>query len=288
MLNNKLPFLFAGLILFLPFRLFGQEVWVKILHNGTINEIELEEYVGGVLAGEISPSWPLESLKAMAVCARTFALNKIVDRFNRSYHLADNFFDQVYESRRSQMEPIQRAVSDTKSEVLIYNEELAQVHYGASSGNCTASSFSVWGKDVPYLKAIPDPYSSRAEKYSSWTLVLDTSDFLNLLHIRGKVKEMTVLSRDESGRVNDLKISTNNKSYTFSGKRLRELLGFDRLHSTLFEVNLKNEQVVFTGQGWGHGVGLSQWGAKKMAEEGFDYKQILNFYFPGTVLGVIQ
>ncbi|MFH0796650.1 MAG: SpoIID/LytB domain-containing protein [Candidatus Omnitrophota bacterium] len=281
-------FFFLGLILLFPFRSSGQEVWVKILHNGTINEIELEEYVCGVLAGEISPSWPLESLKAMAVCARTFALNKIVDRFNRSYHLADNFFDQVYESRHSRVESIQKAVSDTKGEVVLYNEELAQVYFCASSGNCTASSFSVWGKDVPYLKAIPDPYSSRAEKYSSWMLVLDTSDLLNLLHIRGKVKDITVVSRDGSGRVNDLQISTNNKSYPFSGKRLRELLGFDRLHSTLFEVNFKGEKVIFTGQGWGHGVGLSQWGAKKMAEEGFDYKQILEFYFPGTVLGVIQ
>ena len=264
----------------------AQEIWIKLLRRGVVNQIELEEYVCGVLAGEIYPSWPMETLKAMAVCARTFAANKIMTNFNNYYHLTSEVSDQVYRPGFWQNESFARAVTETRGEVLTYAENLAQVYYYASSGGYTASSASVWGRDFPYLQALVDPYSTE-DKYNSWTLSLSYAEFLGALKMFGILKDVEVLNRDESSRVQDLRISLQDKDYQTTGKKLREALGNNRLRSTFFEVRMENGKVIFTGSGWGHGVGLSQWGAKKMAEQGYTYDQILKFYFPGTIIGEI-
>ena len=287
--NLKIIFAFTLSLLFLltfTSHLSAQGIWVKLLRHGVVNQVELEEYVGGVLAGEISPSWPLEALKAMAVCARTFAANKVLANFNNYYHLTSEVNDQVYRTGLWQNESFTRAVTETQGEVLTYAENLAQVYYCASSGGYTASSASVWGKDFPYLKASADPYSTE-DPYTSWKLVLNPADFLRALHLSGTLKNIAILKRDESNRVQELKISLQDKDYKKTGRMLRDELGSNRLCSTLFEVRMENGRVIFNGRGWGHGVGLSQWGAKKMAEQGYTYDQILKFYFPGTIMGEI-
>ena len=290
-LKRILAFSFALLLLFiLTNRLCAQEVWVKLLRHGVVNQIELEEYVCGVLAGEISPSWPPEALKAMAVCTRTFAVNKIMTNLNNYYHLTDEACDQVYRDGFWQNESFAKAVSETRGEVLTYGGELARVYFCASSGGCTASSDSVWGGgDFPYLRATKDPYSTE-DAYNSWTLFLDFSEFLKTLNIPGTLKSVEVTNRDESNRVQSMKISLQDRDYVLTknaGKILREALGANRLRSTLFEVKTEDGKVIFTGSGWGHGVGLSQSGAKKMAEQGYTYDQILGFYFPGTIVGEV-
>ncbi len=256
------------------------------MQNGIVKEIELENYVCGVLAGEISPYWPLEAVKAMAVCARTFVVNKMLRNYHNHYHLTDQVFDQVYNPNFWQHEIFWRAVQETRGEVLTYQGELAMVYFCASSGGYTASAASVWGNQIPYLKALPDPYSQE-NPYSYWSLTLKSVDFLKALGLFGKLKNVEIADRDESYRVKVLKVTLLSGDFFFSGQKLREALGFNRLRSTLFEVSMKDNEVTFTGRGWGHGVGLSQWGSKKMAEEGFTYEQILTFYFPGTILGEI-
>jgi len=284
--NLKILFIlvFALLPIFtLTNYLSSQEIWVKV--KGIVNPVELEEYVCGVLAGEISSSWSLEALKAMAVCARTFAANKVMTNFNNDYHLTSGVRDQIYNGF-SRNEFFARAVTETRGEVLTYDGNLAQVYYCASSGGYTASSASVWGSDFPYLKALADPYSTE-DKYSSWTLILNSAEFLGKLKLSGTLKSVEVLKRDESNRVQELKISLQGKDYKKTGRMLRDTLGNNKLRSTLLEVRMENGKVIFTGRGWGHGVGLSQWGAKKMAEQGYTYDQILKFYFPGTIMGEI-
>jgi stage II sporulation protein D len=286
-LKPTLAFVFVLLSLFtFTNHLSAQGVWVKLLRHGVVNQVELEEYVCGVLAGEISHKWPLEALKAMAVCARTFAANKVMANFNNYYHLTSEVSDQVYHAGFWQNESFARAVTETQGEVLTYAENLAQVYYCASSGGYTASSASVWGSDFPYLKASDDPYSTE-DPYNSWTLVLNPAEFLRALSLPGTLKTVEVLKRDESNRVQELKISLPAKDYKISGRMLRDALGNNQLRSTFFEVQLENGRVVFTGSGWGHGVGLSQWGAKKMAEQGYTYDQILKFYFPGTIMSEV-
>ncbi|MCX5642556.1 MAG: SpoIID/LytB domain-containing protein [Candidatus Omnitrophica bacterium] len=288
---KNLKVLFMAALALLPIftltnSLSAQEIWVKLLRHGAVNQIKLEEYVCGVLAGEISPSWPLEALKAMAVCARTFAANKVMANFNNYYHITSEVRDQVYRNGFGQNESFARAVTETQGEVLTYAEDLAQVYYCASSGGYTASCASVWGNDFPYLKALADPYSTE-DPYNSWTLILNPNEFLRALHLSGTLKNVEVIKRDESSRVQELKISVQGRDYVKAGKILRDALGSNQLRSTFFEVRMENGRVVFTGNGWGHGVGLSQWGAKKMAEQGYTYDQILKFYFPGTIMGEV-
>ncbi|MFA5393761.1 MAG: SpoIID/LytB domain-containing protein [Candidatus Ratteibacteria bacterium] len=290
-MRKSLKILFVLVFALLPIftltnRLSAQGIWVKLLSHGVVNQVELEEYVCGVLAGEISPSWPLEALKAMAVCARTFAANKVMTNFNNYYHLTSEVSDQVYRAGFLRNESFTRAVTETQGEVLTYDENLAQVNYCASSGGYTASSASVWGRDFPYLKALADPYSTE-DPYNSWTLNLSFADFLRALNLYGTLKNVEISKRDESNRAQEVTISLPDKDYKKSGKTLRDSLGNNRLCSTLFEVRMEDGRVVFTGHGWGHGVGLSQWGAKKMAEQGYTYDQILKFYFPGTIMGDI-
>ena len=230
----------------------------------------------------------------MAVCARTFAANKIMTNFNNYYHLTSEVGDQVYRTTGFwQNESFTRAVTETRGEVLTYAENLAQVYYCASSGGCTASSASVWGRDFPYLQALVDPYSTE-DPYNSWVLAVNSAEFLRAVSLSGTLNNVEVVKRDESNRVKILKVSTSNQNYFIdvntgsdSPKRkpLREIIGNNRLRSTFFEVRMENGKVIFTGSGWGHGVGLSQWGAKKMAEQGYAYDQILKFYFPGTIMG---
>jgi len=240
--NLKIIFAFAlALLSLLTFtnHLSAQGVWVKLLRHGVVNQVELEEYVCGVLAGEISSSWPLEALKAMAVCARTFAANKVMTNFNNYYHLTSEVRDQVYRTGFWQNESFARAVTETQGEVLTYAKNLAQVYYSASSGGYTASSASVWGNDFPYLKASADPYSTD-DPYKSWTLVLNPADFLRKLKLSGTLKSVEILKRDESNRVQDLRISLQDKDYEKTGKTLRDALGNNQLRSTFFEVLMEN------------------------------------------------
>ena len=204
--NLKIIFAFALALLSLltvTNHLSAQGVWVKLLRHGVVNQIELEEYVCGVLAGEISPSWPLEALKAMAVCARTFAANKLMANFNNYYHLTSEVRDQVFRPGFWQNESFTRAVAETQGEVLTYAENLAQVYYCASSGGYTASSASVWGRDFPYLKASADPYSTE-DPYTSWKLILNPAEFLRALNLSGTLKNVEIVKRDESNRVQEL------------------------------------------------------------------------------------
>jgi stage II sporulation protein D len=219
-----------------------------------------------------------------------------MSNFNNYYHLTSEVRDQVYRTGFWQNKSFARAVTETQGEVLTYAKNIAQVYYCASSGGYTASSASVWGSDFPYLKASDDPYSTE-DPYNSWTLVLNPAEFLRALSLPGTLKTVEVLKRDESNRVKILKVSVTNQDYlidiyniksdNLKRKTLRDALGNNQLRSTFFEVRMENGRVVFTGSGWGHGVGLSQWGAKKMAEQGYTYDQILEFYFPGTIMGEI-
>ncbi len=268
----------------------AQEPQVRLMRGGRVMTLGLEDYLIGVLAGEVSPNWPLEALKTMAVCARTYTINKMMVNSGGNYHLTDTMMDQVYKGNGRLWSSIRQAVDETRNEVLTYESAPAQVFYCASSGGCTASSLVVWGRYYPYLQAVADIYST-SDPYANWTLKVSERDFLRALGYTGHLGSIEVAERDESGRVGRLRIEVSGRSFQVAGRdiqRLRERLGWERLCSTLFDVKLEAGQVVFTGRGWGHGVGLSQWGSKRMAESGFTYQQILQFYFPGTTLGIIQ
>lgn len=250
-----------------------------------INELSLEDYLYGVIKWEINPNWPFASVAAQAIVARTYAFRKISDSSNKDYHLTNTVKDQMYGGVESE-EPLARiAVDLTKGEILTFQGEPIQAYYHACSGGYTASSFDVWGKDIPYLQAIPDKFCKESPYYH-WIFKIKSQELKNILErkglILGEINQIKIVDWDKGGRVGDLSISSSKGKIYLMGVEFRSLIGPNNLKSTLFKVEKEGNYFIFTGRGWGHGVGMCQWGAKAMAEEGYDVSEILKFYYPGT------
>jgi len=252
-----------------------------------INEISLEEYLYGVIRGEIDSTWEEAAVMAQAIAARSYALKKIRDNPEKDYHLLNTESDQIYRGYEAEDLLAKLAVDKTYGMVVTYNGELAEIYYHNCSGGYIASSRDVWGKELPYLIAKPDKFS-KENPYYEWEYEIKAENLEEILRKNGisagKIYDIEVLSYDESGRVKELKIKYNEtkEPLKLEGKDFRKLVGWDKIKSTLFKVKRKGNSFLFMGKGHGHGVGMSQWGAKKMAEEGYSYKEILNFYYPGT------
>lgn len=252
-----------------------------------INKLDIESYLYGVLPAEIAPNWPYEVLKAQAVAARSFAIYNLNKNKNSLYNLSDCVLSQVYSGYNIENEMTNNAVNDTKGEVLIYNNEVIQAFFHANSGGRTASSEEVWGGKLDYLISINDQYSINEKNYK-WNYKISLKEIARYLEknkiITGNIYEMKINNRTESGRVDKIKIYCNNGIIEIKGKDFRNYIGVDKIRSTNFSIQQKNDELFFEGFGWGHGVGLSQEGAKKMAEIGKNYTDILYFYYKGVKL----
>ncbi len=268
-----------------------------------INELLLEEYLYGVIEREVSSSWPFDVLCAQAIAARTYALEKReLERLaeDQDYHLSWTTEDQVYGGVESETRQARRAVDLTQGKVITYQGELIKAFYHNCCGGHTVSSGDVWGEeDFPYLKAEPDEFCKESPYYK-WEWEIKVSELRKILIKEGfsvgKIYRLQVLTRtqdlsfEEGGRAAELRIYYKGGSQDLTGKEFRELVNQwiekDMLRSTLFEIKSRTERearyFVFQGRGSGHGVGMCQWGAKKMAEEGRNFQDILQFYYSGT------
>ncbi len=255
-----------------------------------IRQLSLKKYICGVLKGEVSYKWPLEALKAQAVVARTYLFNQM-EKGRENYFLDDSISHQVYQGGNDVPSSIRQAVEETKDEVVIYQEKLATVFYHSSSGGHTADILDVWpgSKNFPYLCGVKDPYSHHPKKYYPWHRSFKLDELSRKFPGPGKIENLKILKRDSSGRVKELLVLEKKSRRSLTGKEFRHIMNLhleqtdkDYFPSTLFSLQIKGDNVKFTGYGSGHGVGLSQWGAKKMAEEKKKYNEILQYYFPGT------
>lgn len=252
-----------------------------------INELNLEDYLVGLINHEISSRWPKEAVKAQAVVARTYALYQKKMKKDARYDLESTVASQVYGGSDSEDELALQAVKDTEGEVALYNGELIQALYHSSCGGKTEAAEDVWGKDVPYLKSIKDPHCTEAPNYF-WQYNIDLNELSERLRRLdggiGGISSVSVKKKSRSGRAISISIRHSNGVSDVSGKDFREALGFENLRSTDFTVKVKGDSVYFAGSGGGHGVGMCQWGAKGMAEDGRGYKEILKWYYPGITI----
>lgn len=252
-----------------------------------INELNLEDYLVGLINHEISSRWPKEAVKAQAVVARTYALYQKKARKDPRYDLESTVASQVYGGSDSEDELAFQAVKETEGEVALYNGELIQALYHSSCGGRTEAAEDVWGKDVPYLKSIKDPHCTEAPNYF-WQYKIGLNELSERLRRLdggiGSISSVSVKKKSRSGRAMSISIRHSNGVSDVSGKDFREALGFENLRSTDFTVKVKGDSVSFAGSGGGHGVGMCQWGAKGMAEDGRTYKEILKWYYPGITI----
>ncbi|MFQ5835535.1 MAG: SpoIID/LytB domain-containing protein [bacterium] len=254
-----------------------------------INELPLEQYLYGVIKWEISPDWPFEAVAAQAIAARTYALKKLEASLpgDQDYHLLNTEDDQVYGGVESEDPRVRTSVDSTRGKVITYGGELINAYYHACSGGYTASSADVWGGPFPYLEAKADPFC-KGSPYHDWKWKVEAEKLRKLLRETGlplgKLYRIQLLSFDQSGRVKQLKIQYRGGEKYLKGTEFRRLVGYDNIKSTLFKVVRHARYFMFTGKGSGHGVGMSQWGARGMAEKGYSTAEILQFYYPGTTV----
>lgn len=252
-----------------------------------VNELPLEEYLVGLINCEISSAWPIESVKAQAVIARTYALNRKEARKKAFYHLESTVIDQVYDGCLIEDSRAKRAVTETTGEVLTYKGAIIQAFYHSNCGGKTEASENVWGASLSYLMGVECEYCLTSTT-SGWEQTLSLRDCEEKVRAAGvKVTGLTDIRpgvRNGRGRLRNVVLVTSRGEVSLPGDQFRKVIGYGVVKSTNFTVKVSNGEAVFSGIGNGHGVGLCQWGAKQRALEGFVYSEILTYYYPGTAL----
>ncbi len=250
-----------------------------------VNVVPLEPYVERAVAAEIYADWPQESLKAQAVVTRTYALYERSRRSRESFHLESSVISQRYTTRPVPAR-VREAVAATRGEYLAYQNKPILAAFHASAGGRTASAHEVWGMALPYLRSLRSPDAEAPDHF--WTFEISLADLTTALSeaglTMGPTPTIRVLQRSESGRVQRLRIG----AAELSGRELRQTLGGRAIRSALFEVRVIDDQVSFLGSGSGHGVGLSQWGARELALRGKRYREILTHYYPGAARATLS
>lgn len=252
-----------------------------------VHEIPLERYLQGVVRWELPRHWGLETKKAQAVAARTYALIRKAAT-SGPFDLETTVDDQVYKAE--DIDPTTRAaVAATSGEVLTHNGYLVTTYFHSTCGGRTELPRDVWGDDPDQpsfgLKSVDCPYSSAAPNWS-WTVELSPQDLLSALHKAGEelgaVQGLRIRSRSEAGGVTVLEVLTDGEPISLSGNEFRRIVGWGRVKSTHFDIEAVGERAFrLTGHGAGHGVGMSQWGLRGMEQEGgYGYRDMLQHFYP--------
>ncbi|MBN2209434.1 MAG: SpoIID/LytB domain-containing protein [Candidatus Coatesbacteria bacterium] len=251
------------------------------------NVLPLSSYLASVLGAEMPDDAPLEALKAQSVISRSYIIHRMIAE-NASYPpVCDSIFSQVYKGVSSERPSSVEAVQATAGLVLTWNGAPIDACFSASSGGYTASAKDVWDTSVPYLIGKSDPFSEGGE-YAQWKLELTADECERLLRKAGRdvgeLHEIVVSKADKSRRASRVALKGGKARITMRGTDLRLCFGTRRLRSTMFEVERTPLGFVFRGKGYGHGVGLSQEGACRMAQAGYSFERILHFYYTGVRL----
>ncbi len=252
-----------------------------------LNRVDLEDYVASTVGGEMSPGWPEEALRAQAVAARTYVLHEAGRRRHAAWDVRATAASQVYRGMAAETRETRRATRSTAGEVLTYGGEPILAVFHSTAGGRTATAAEVWGEDLPYLRVVEVEDEDEAPR-TYWRTPLDREGLEEALGtvgvFVGDVEAISVAARTESGRVKRLDVRGTLGRARVERKALRALLGSFGLPSTLFDIRESGDQLVFVGSGYGHGVGMSQWGARAMARKGASYERILARFYPGARL----
>lgn len=249
-----------------------------------INNVSLEDYLVGIVSSEIGSKWPIESAKAQAVASRTYALKKNVSKKDALYDLETNVNDQVYLGTQNENSLAKSSVEQTKGEVLLKEGKIIHAYFHSCCGGMTELASHVWqGAMGPQI--IEDPYC-KMQQNSEWTLNISKEKISSLLTKSNRTLspkfDISATKFENSPRVDKIIFTDDVGMQMVGSNELRKILGYNNLRSTWFELKDLGEEIEFTGKGFGHGVGMCQWGARGMASSGKNYKEILDFYYNGT------
>lgn len=272
---------------------------IRITASGSkltvIETLPMEEYLLGVVGEEMFKSWNVEALKAQAVIARSFAYSKINPK--KEYDITATTADQVYKYPDIPHENIKKAVQQTKRMILKYNNKILMAYFHSYCGGATETPVNVWdsfknGKTevpAPYKKTKKDPYckNTAPDNLKNWSFDISSNEVLNIAKNTNpnvsKVKKLKIGKKSKNGRPLYLTAYTNDGQAEIDLAKLRTRIGATKMKSTFITSIQKTDAGwTITGKGYGHGIGLCQYGAKGMADAGKNYKQILKYYYPGA------
>ncbi|MBX3318391.1 MAG: SpoIID/LytB domain-containing protein [Nitrospira sp.] len=264
---------------------------IQLLRRGksllVVNHVDLEEYVKGVVPAEVNATWHLEMLKVQAVAARTYALYQQMLSPTRSYDVVAGIQDQVYRGRQGIDARVALAVESTRGLVVTYQGAPIYAAFSSTAAGVTEDAMNVWSKDLPYLKGVECPFDV-ASPFYQWKVSVQLDTLEKKLRkqgfMLGTISTISPLTHSRAGRVATLKILHSDGELIIRGEDLRKVVGYTVVPSTQFTVESIGDDLVLVGYGAGHAVGLCQWGAKELAELGYSFASILNYYYPGTEL----
>jgi len=262
-----------------------------------VNYVDLEHYLYSVLGGEMNGKWPPEALKAQAVAARSYALYQRQKAANSVFDVGDTPAWQVYRGIADESSGTQTAVNATAGQVLTYSGSIIEAVFHSSAGGCTENVEDIWTQPLPYLRSVREGFSE-SSPVAQWTETFSRSELSRRITGVGNIVSLQPEKTTSCGRIMRMRVQGDAGSRTFSGDSLRSALG---LRSTFFEIvpqvgTAANKSKAETpptafqivGRGFGHGLGMSQWGAYNLAVQGANYQQILLYYYTNTQLAKIQ
>lgn len=262
--------------------LFNNDQSIKVKKDNEITNVKLEEYIIGVVASEMPASFHIEALKAQAIAARTYALYKM-NNSNGSYDIIASVSNQGYitdeemhlkwnEDYEKYYNKIKEAVYSTKNMIITYKGNIIPAFYFAMSNGYTEEAQYVFGENKDYLVSVKSEFDNESLKNFKKIVEFNKSDFCNKLSLDCSNIFISNINRSKTHRVNEITI--NNQ--VFKGTEIRKLLN---LRSTDFEIAINGDIVTIVTYGYGHGVGMSQYGANGMANNGSNYQDILKYYY---------
>ncbi len=267
-----------------PYRGRVEVLWGGAGRLTVVNVLDVDDYVQGILVHEANPDWPAEALKAQAVISRTYALRNRGRHGQDGYDLCAEPHCQVYGGRSSERDVTNRIVRETRGEAVLYQDEPITAVFHSCCGGHTEDADSVWqGGGQPYLKAVRCRWCRDAPRFF-WKADVKPEDVSRRLkaagHDVGEVRSLRILSRSRSGRAYEVRVSGSRGTVELRGNPFRNILDGRAVRSTFWTAASQSRAAWrFVGKGWGHGVGLCQWGAKGMADRGKSHKDILRFYY---------
>jgi stage II sporulation protein D len=301
----------------------------------SINKADVEDYLKGVVPSEMPASWPLEALKVQAIAARSYAISYIDRNYRSPYDVVDNQNSQVHSGIAGERESTNRAVEETRGQLIYYNNTVISAFYHSTSGGSTDNSENVWRTALPYIRGVDDPYSN-ISPYTDWNITLTEQELIASLNESGynvrSIYDIYVKSISEFNRVLELSILTDAGEIILEKEETRTVIGYSKLRSTWYTFEGNNNVQVMTaeglkntalggttvmranqsnvilyksntevltaagrfsvptsadayhvvGRGFGHSLGMSQYGARGMAEAGFNYIDIIKYYYTGV------
>lgn len=248
-----------------------------------VNWVDIEAYLYGVVGSEMPASWPQEALKAQAVAARSYALYRRDRTQHQLFDVGGTTAHQVYKGLAAEAPSVQAAVNATQGQVITHGGRVIEAVFHSSSGGHTENSEDIWQRPSPYLRGVAD-FDQEAPVFQ-WSETFSAQQLAQRITGIGHLQSVATERATPRGRIVSIRLQGTQGSRTLTGVELRQALG---LRSTLISFNIAGDTIRVDGRGYGHGLGMSQWGARGLAARGHNYQQILTHYYQGTAFANLR